>query len=67
MKYDLPIKYCRARAPYCNARVKESNYTLCCRYGWCGWAEPSQDRRTTNKAIAVDRERNIKFITSSGG
>jgi len=41
---ELPIKYCCSRIPYCNARIKKQGYSLCCRYGWCGWAEPSQDR-----------------------
>ncbi len=40
----LPIKYCTSSKPYCNARIKGSNYSLCCRYGWCEYAQPSQNR-----------------------
>lgn len=40
MRKDLPIKFCRSHRPYCNARIKTKGRSRCCRYGWCGWAEP---------------------------
>ena len=48
-----PIKYCTSRKK-CNARIKQQGYSLCCRYGWCGWAQPSQDRG--RRAISKERE-----------
>ena len=53
----LPIKYCTSIKPYCNARIKEGKYSLCCRYGWCEYAEPSQDRKHRfNIHLSPDRE-----------
>ena len=49
---NLPIKYCTSNASYCNARIKRQGYSLCCRYGWCSWAEPSQDRVLNHKKRA---------------
>ena len=44
MRHDLPLRYCRYRGN-CNAKIKGDGYTLCCRYGWCPYAQPSQDRK----------------------
>ncbi len=54
MKKGLPIKYCVSSIPYCNARIKRQGYSLCCRYGYCGWAEPSQDRGNKQRARQDD-------------
>jgi len=43
------IKYCTSTKPYCNARIKQGRYSLCCRYGWCAYAQSSQDRK--HKAV----------------
>ncbi len=39
-----PIKYCDSHQPRCNARIlRQEGHSLCCRYGWCEFALPSQD------------------------
>jgi len=57
----LAIKYCRSHDPICNARIHQGEYSLCCRYGWCGWAEPSQNRK--GKPVSKVREKDFKPIT----
>jgi len=35
------IKVCISHKPNCDARIKRKGKpSLCCRYGWCGWAKP---------------------------
>lgn len=38
------IKQCCSHKPKCNARIKRLNKpSLCCKYGWCGWANPVEE------------------------
>ena len=42
----MRIKICKSHKPYCEARVKRvGKPSLCCRYGWCGWAHPIVARK----------------------
>jgi len=37
----MKIRICKSRKSYCDARIKRKGKpSLCCRYGWCGWACP---------------------------
>ena len=49
----LKIKYCMSHKSYCNARIRQGRFSLCCRHGWCEYAQPSQDRG--NKPICTSR------------
>jgi len=52
------IKYCTYKGNYCNARIRYGKYSLCCRYGLCGYAEQSHDRIWKHKPISKTREAN---------
>jgi len=39
------IKVCRSHRAKCEARIKQpSKPSLCCKYGWCGWANPVTEK-----------------------
>ena len=53
------LKHCTSHQPICFARIKHKGGSLCCKYGWCVYAEPSQDRRS--KAMNIQECCQFKF------
>lgn len=41
----MKVKVCSSHIPYCIARVKARGRSLCCRYGWCSWAVPIDEKK----------------------